>query len=200
MSDHEITRIFNNAKLGDKEIIDRLYRYFYHEIFYYVYSRIGNFHDAQEITSEVFLSMIEGMGSFRGESSFKNYLFGIAKNKIKSYIHSKYTDNSYVLESNLSQSIDNIRSDEDVDKTDRKSINSTLRSALQGVLKLLKPRYAQVIRLRYHKMKSVSETAKIMGISPNYVKVLHYRAIRQASKIWNRLKDKLVRNNKISNF
>lgn len=186
MTTKEINKLVLKAQGGDKEALQKLYDHFFNQIYYYVYSRINNLHETQEITSEVFLSMIESIGKYKGQSSFKNYIFGITKNKIRDYIRNKYKTSDYILQSYFAEQFDQIV-EEEVDN----SYKLRLRNALKYVTRLLNPRYAKVLDLRFNQMNSVEETAQILGISDNNVKVIQHRAIKQASQIWTNLNDEL---------
>lgn len=187
MKNQEIQKLVKKAQNGEKEALEKLYNTFFNQIYYYIYSRINSLHDTQEITSDVFLSMVEGIKKYKGQSSFKNYIFGIAKNKIRDYIKNKYKSSDYVLQSYFEDQAFDQLIEEKPDRTHR----NKLREALEFIAKMLNPRYAQVLDLRFNKMNSVEETAQELGISSNNVKVIQHRAIRQAEKIWNGLNDEL---------
>lgn len=185
MTTKEINNLVGRAQEGDKEALQKLYSHFFNQIYYYIYSRINSLHDSQEITSDVFLSMVEGIKKFQGKSSFKNYIFGIAKNKIRDYIRNKYKSSDFVLQSYFEDSaFDQIAVEEEVKDT---RYQDKLRNAFIEISKMLNPRYAEVLNLRFNQMNSVEETAKIMGISGNNVKVIQHRAIKQANQIWEKL-------------
>ncbi len=189
MTQKKIEKLVRSAQMGEKEALEALYNNFFNQIYYYVYSRINNVHDAQEIVSEVFLSMVEGITKFKGESSFKNYMFGITKNKIRDFIRNKYKASDYVLQSNFAEnSFENLTLEES-DYT----YKNKLRDLLKHIYKLMKPRYAKVLDLRFNKMNSIDETAVILGISQNNVKVIQHRAIKQANAIWEKLNENVDR-------
>jgi RNA polymerase sigma-70 factor (ECF subfamily) len=193
MTTAQIQKLVQKAQGGDKEALQKLYNHFFNQVYYYIYSRINNLHEAQEITSNVFLSMIENINKFKGQSSFKNYIFGIAKNKIRDQIRYKYKTADFVQQSYFEdQAFDQI-AEVEVDNSYKKK----LRSALSYITEMLNPRYAKILDLRFNQMNSIEETAKILGVTGNNVKVLQHRAIKQAAKIWNNLnveiKQKLLR-------
>lgn len=183
MTNQDVTKLVNRAQQGDKDSLQKLYNHFFNQIYYYIYSRINSLHDTQEITSDVFLSLVEGIHKFKGQSSFKNYIFGIAKNKIRDYIRNKYKSADYILQSYFEDSA----FDQIAEVKPDNSYKNRLRIALKEITKMLNPRYAQVLDLRFNQMNSVEETAKILGISDNNVKVIQHRAIKQANQIWGKL-------------
>ncbi|MFW5720405.1 MAG: RNA polymerase sigma factor [Candidatus Dojkabacteria bacterium] len=186
MTNAKIQNLVKQAQMGEKEALAKLYNLFFDQIYYFVYSRVNSVHETQEIVSDVFLSMVEGIHKFKGQSSFKNYMFGITKNKIRDYIKNKYKAGSYVLQSNLDENLFENITVEEVDT----SYRNRLRKVLGKVYNVMKPRYAKVLDLRYNQMNTVGETAQKLGISENNVKVIQHRAIKEAKNIWENLDEK----------
>jgi len=186
MKNAKIQNLVKQAQMGEKEALAKLYNLFFDQIYYFVYSRVNSVHETQEIVSDVFLSMVEGIHKFKGQSSFKNYMFGITKNKIRDYIKNKYKAGSYVLQSNLDENLFENITVEEVDT----SYRNRLRKVLGKVYNVMKPRYAKVLDLRYNQMNTVGETAQKLGISENNVKVIQHRAIKEAKNIWENLDEK----------
>lgn len=177
------------AQQGSKEALSELYEIFHNEILYFLYSRIDSLQDAKDLTADVFLSAIEGIDKFKFRSSFKNYLYGIAKVKLINYIKSKYKENSFVLESNMSEyAFDSIPGEEHDDKAMELKHRNKIRNLFEIIKSRLSPRHAKVLDLRFMKSNSVSEAADILGITSNNLKVLQHRAIKAAQKEWNLLK------------
>ena len=58
----------------------------YRFIYSYVFSRVGNFHDAEDIVQETYLTAVLKRNEFRGESQMRTWLCGIAENKVRQYI------------------------------------------------------------------------------------------------------------------
>ncbi|MGE3539828.1 MAG: RNA polymerase sigma factor [Candidatus Tectimicrobiota bacterium] len=61
--------------------LDMLLQYYQDAMVSYCYSTFPDWHLAQEIAQEVFLAAYEGMARFRGDSSVKTWLYGIASKK-----------------------------------------------------------------------------------------------------------------------
>lgn len=186
MRDKSIKELVAKAQQGDNEALEALYKNFYNQLLYYTYSRVNSIHIAQDIVSDVFLSLVEGIKKYKGDSSFKNYLFGITKNKLRDYIKTKYKSESYILESNLADNVfDMIPDLSPSEKEENKNYREKVRTVFGQILHNMKPRYAKVLDLRFNNMCSIEEVAEEMGITSNNVKVIQHRAIKQAKSIWD---------------
>lgn len=184
VSSSYISKLVSQAQAGEKEAFKQIYDIFYKPVFYYINSRISNYNDAEEITSDVFLTLLENINKFRGESSFKNYVWGIVKNKIKTYISEKKKNHGLLL-SDLNLDYEMLPADDALQQN--KEYKNRLRKALNYILKLMRPKYAQIINMRFIKMYTINEVARKLSISVNNVKVLQHRAIKKATEIWDNL-------------
>lgn len=66
--------------------IKYIYEKYKKDIYYFIYSLSQNTDVSTDITSEVFLSALTSLHTFRGDSDVKTWLFGIARNKWFEYI------------------------------------------------------------------------------------------------------------------
>lgn len=189
MTNKQVNILVKKAQAGDKDALEALYSNFYNQIYYYVYSRVNDQHYAQEITSDTFLSLVEGIKKYEGKSSFKNYLFGICKNKLRDYIRNKYKSSDFILESNFAENTFDHVATEEVEDLDEVEYRNKIRKILNKIKKSMKARYAVVLDLRFNQMNSVEETAKMLNLTPNNVKVIQHRAIKQAKNIWEKMSE-----------
>lgn len=60
---------------------EKLYRNHVQPIFKYLYSHVGNRHDAEDLTAQTFLAAFEGLPGYRNNGHFPAWLFSIARNK-----------------------------------------------------------------------------------------------------------------------
>lgn len=57
-------------------------------------NKVTSEHDAADLVSQTFLACTEGKDAFRGETSFRRYLFAIAQNLLRGYIRKKHKRSS----------------------------------------------------------------------------------------------------------
>ena len=77
----EIRRLVERGQQGDKAALEELYLIHFDRIYSYLHMTVGNRHDAEDLTTQTFLRMLESIGKFRFQSApFSAWLFRIAHN------------------------------------------------------------------------------------------------------------------------
>ena len=82
-----IGRRLDRARRGESEALSILYRQFLPGVFGYIASRVPDRATAEDLTSEVFLKMVEGIGQLRAsnEAGFAAWLLQIARLTVAGY-------------------------------------------------------------------------------------------------------------------
>ena len=68
------------AQAGDREAVDTLIRRHQSRIFNFALTLTADGADAEDLAQETFIRVFRGLSRFRGESSFRNWLYRIAVN------------------------------------------------------------------------------------------------------------------------
>src|ERR1044072_3070539 len=69
------------AQAGERDALEELYLLHFDRIYSYLHLSVGNRHDAEDLTTQTFLKMLEAIGRFRWKSApFSAWLFRIAHN------------------------------------------------------------------------------------------------------------------------
>src|SRR6478735_996776 len=77
----ELKALVARAQKGEREALEELYLIHFDRIYGYLHVTVGNRHDAEDITTQTFLKMIESIGKFRWQSApFSAWLLRIAHN------------------------------------------------------------------------------------------------------------------------
>ena len=77
----DLRRLVELAQQGDREALEALYLLHFDRIYSYLHMSVGNRHDAEDLTTQTFLKMLEAIGRFRWQSApFSAWLFRIAHN------------------------------------------------------------------------------------------------------------------------
>lgn len=79
MSDSD-TELVAQARAGERDAFDQLMQRYEREMIGVAYRMLGHSEDAVDLAQEVFLRAWRGLGQFRGEASFRSWLYRIALN------------------------------------------------------------------------------------------------------------------------
>jgi RNA polymerase sigma-70 factor (ECF subfamily) len=74
-------QLVSRAQAGDRDALEELYLEHFDRIYSYLHMTVGNRHDAEDLTTQTFLRMLESIGRFTvGTAPFSAWLFRIAHN------------------------------------------------------------------------------------------------------------------------
>src|SRR6266550_6012600 len=80
-SSQELKRLVERGQQGNKEALEELYLLHFDRIYSYLHMSVGNRHDAEDLTTQTFLKMLESIKRFTWQSApFSAWLFRIAHN------------------------------------------------------------------------------------------------------------------------
>jgi RNA polymerase sigma-70 factor (ECF subfamily) len=172
-------RLVEQAQRGDREAFVALYHRYVNEIYGYLYNQIGDAHDAEDLTSETFLRLVRSLDSFAGRSSFRTWLYEIARNQLRDHWRRngrrpRTSDLNGVAAPESEQA---------------PSGNPAAERLGRAILEALPPNYRRVLELRVIEGRSVKHTAEELGKTEANVKVLTHRALKRAEEIASTLGD-----------
>ena len=77
----DVRALVERAQQGDRAALEELYLLHFDRIYSYLHMSVGNRHDAEDLTTQTFVRMLESIGRFRWQSApFSAWLFRIAHN------------------------------------------------------------------------------------------------------------------------
>ncbi|HEY7795197.1 MAG TPA: sigma-70 family RNA polymerase sigma factor, partial [Gaiellaceae bacterium] len=77
----DVRALVERGQAGDRAALEELYLIHFDRIYSYLHMTVGNRHDAEDLTTQTFLRMLESIGKFRFQSApFSAWLFRIAHN------------------------------------------------------------------------------------------------------------------------
>ena len=161
----------------DPAAFARLYRRHYDAVFRYCVHRLFERQTAEDVTSEVFLSVVENFGRFKGsEQDFRNWLYKIATNAVNEHLRRTSRQNGLLkaaCERAKSRVVDcGVSMDEAAKKL----------PVLKQAVLTLKPRYQTIITLRFFENLKLTEIAEVLGSSPGTIRSQLARALAKLRK------------------
>jgi len=132
-------------------------------IFAFAYSELGNFHDAEDITQDVFIKAYQKLNTLKQYDRFLAWLYAITSNLCKNLIRSRRNrpDGEFIEdqapETLMEPSINSYR---------ESIITESLNEAINSLPKI----YSQVLTLHYLGGMNVIEIARFLGTSSDAIK------------------------------
>lgn len=169
------TELVANTLQGDTRAFGVLYDRYLHPLFRYIYYRVADYLEAEDLTELVFLKAWEGLGTLDLDNlNFRAWLYRIAHNAI--------IDRHRTRKSEIS--IEQVRSLHHDAPTPEQAIQDQFETAqLSRAVSQLNEDQQQVITCRFILGISYTETAEIMDLKEGHVRVLQYRALKQLRKL-----------------
>ncbi len=164
-NDELVTR----AQDGAAEAISCLFENNYQKIYRFLYYRVGDTHIAEDLTSEVFLKMIQALPGYRIRNvPFQAWLFQIARNLAIDHHRKQALHMNTELHENIKEPA------QPMDEIIEKRLSSEL---LHSTLKKLTDDQRDVIILRFIEGMSLTQVAGILHKSEDAIKGLQHRAL-----------------------
>ncbi len=170
-SDAQAERLLvDAAKAGDQAALSELYQTYFPRLYRYILARTGNSYDAEDLTEEVFMRVLQAIKRFEHRKApFSAWLFRIAHNAVISQ-RRKETARGRSSQLNDGMQVDTAGPEELAEK------HVALIEVMQAA-KTLPDAQRQVISLRFAAGLTVAETARAMGKGEGNVKVIQHKAI-----------------------
>lgn len=153
---------------GDDTGMVELIRDYKDGLLLYLNSFLNNLSTAEDCVQDTFIKLAIKKPKFRGDSSFKTWLYAIGRNMAVSYLR-KAGKHRHTPVDECNQ----IVSEADLE---REYLREEQRMLLHRTLRRLKPEYRQVLYLTYFEGFSNAEAAVIMKKSKKQVENLLYNA------------------------
>jgi RNA polymerase sigma-70 factor (family 1) len=150
-------------KKGDGPAFESLYHHFSRHLFQYVYNRVRQKEQAEEIVQEIFVSLWNKRKNLQITTSLESYLFGAAKYKILSFIRSEEVRKKYAAEFTLFASAQYDNSVEEL--TDLNDLQFTLNEKISE----LPEKCQTAFRMSRMEHEPIPQIAEKMNISTRTV-------------------------------
>ena len=171
----DLRRLVDRAQRGQREALEELYLLHFDRVYSYLHMSVGNRHDAEDLTTQTFLKMLEAIGRFKWQKApFSAWLFRIAHNLAMDHFRATRR----------------WQPEEDVPEPDGAEESSAEEAALESIgrrsmlrlIENLSPEQQQVLTLKFVFSFSNGEAATILGKTEGAIKSLQHRALVSLQK------------------
>ena len=147
-----------------RDNVDRVYRV--------MFSKVGNRPDAEDLTTEVFLTALRPLRVSASVGEVRAYLLATARTVLAG--HWRRT---------LGREITTLDEERDVAGFEAATVDPGILVRAEAILGQLPERYGRILRLRFLQACSLKEAAAELGTTVGNAKVLQHRALRQAAQL-----------------
>jgi RNA polymerase sigma-70 factor, ECF subfamily len=171
----EVRALVERAQTGDREALEELYLLHFDRIYSYLHLAVGNKHDAEDLTTQTFLKMLESISRYRiGKAPFSAWLFRIAHNLAMDHFRA----------GKRVQPTEEIPEREDMAEAsaEDRAMQEIGRGSMLELIAALSEDQQQVLTLKFVFGFSNVETATILDKTEGAVKSLQHRALAALQK------------------
>jgi RNA polymerase sigma-70 factor (ECF subfamily) len=169
-------QLIENAKT-DPDAFGQLYEVYVDRVYNYIYYRVGNHHDAEDLTAKVFFRALNHIPRYKNSGApFAAWLYRIAHNLVANW-HRDHSRRQMVALENLNLSGKKQETPHHAaEETDQREL------LLEAIQKLPTERQ-QLLTLKFAERMSNAEIGRIMGRSEGAIKSLYHRTLVSLKKL-----------------
>ncbi len=172
-----VRRLVDAAGRGDRDALEELYRIHFDRIYGYLHLTVGNRHDAEDLTDQTFVKMLESIDRFSWKQApFSAWLVRIAHNLAMDHFRAgrrRYTDGRPAAAPALDAS------------AEERALQSIGSRTMLAMIEGLSLDQQQVLALKFLFNVSNVQAAAILGKSEGAVKSLQHRALASLEREMN---------------
>jgi RNA polymerase sigma-70 factor (ECF subfamily) len=164
-----VRSLVERAKTGDRTALEELYLIHFDRIYSYLHMSVGNRHDAEDLTNQTFVRMIESIDRFEWrQAPLSAWLFRIAHNLAMDHFR---TGRRWQPEEQPPEP------DDAQQGADEEALDAIGRQSMLAMIEGLSEEQQQVLTLKFVFNFGNREVAAILGKSEGAIKSLQHRAL-----------------------
>jgi RNA polymerase sigma-70 factor (ECF subfamily) len=174
-SRERVRELVELGQKGDRDALEELYLIHFDRIYSYLHMSVGNRHDAEDITTQTFLKMLESIGKFQFRAApFSAWLFRIAHNLAMDHFRAsrRWQPEEEVPEPQGQESL----------SAEDEALHEIGKASMLELIEGLSPEQQQVLTLKFVFNFGNAEVATILGKTEGAVKSLQHRALVSLQK------------------
>ena len=174
-STEHVRELVARGQQGDRDALEELYLIHFDRIYSYLHVSVGNRHDAEDLTTQTFLKMLEKIGSFKWQSApFSAWLFRIAHNLAMDHFRAR---RRWQPEEEVPE-----QPGEEEPSAELTAMQTIGRESMLKLIDRLSPEQQQVLTLKFVFNLPNAEVAAILDKTEGAIKSLQHRALVSLQK------------------
>ena len=176
MNDHvDIHQLVGLARTGDADAFGQLYDLFVDAVYRFVYLRVGNRPDAEDLTEQTFMSMFTAIGRYVDDGlPFEAWMYRIARNKVIDHYRTRKTHVPL-------EEVAEVR--DPGDSPEEAADREITKEAVMESVRTLPTSYQEILILKFIEDKTNEEISVVVEKPVAHIRVLQHRAIMALRKV-----------------
>lgn len=178
------TNLIERVCAGDINAFQEIVERYKKKVYYIAYDIVGDFHEAEDISQEVFIKMYRALNRFRKDAKMSSWIYQITvntaidslrKRKAKPRINVEDIEQVGVQE----QALQSASSEAD---PERRAVAILMQKHVDQALHMITPQERAVFVMRHYNEFKIREIADVLEVSSGTVKSLLFRALKKLRK------------------
>jgi RNA polymerase sigma-70 factor (ECF subfamily) len=152
--------VLQRAMAGEESALAQVYDIYARPVYRYHYSRVGNAADAEDLTSQTFMAVLEALPRYQHRGRFTAWMFQIARNKAMDHFRRNHKL------SDLSESL--------ADTVQASALEAVYQkesfARLKALMRMLNDDERELLRLRYTAGLSFVQIGQLLGRTEDAVR------------------------------
>ncbi len=187
---HDDAELIERTLEGDDHAFAALVEKYQEQIHALAWQKIGDFHIAQEITQDTFITAYQKLATLTHHNRFAGWLYVITSNKCNMW-HRKKTPQPQSLEETDPMELEEVYYSEYMSRQREEAANEKHRVLVQKLLNKLQESDRTVMTLHYIAGLTCEDISRFLGVSTNTVKSRLHRARKRLKKEESMIKENL---------
>ena len=177
----EIKKLVKRAKNGEADSFGLIYDYFLSRVYRFVFLKVTNKEEAEDLTQQVFMKAWEALPKFESERSpFAGWLFRIARNTVIDFYRTKKSNFSLDEGIGINDYLED--SPEDI------FFKNQERAQVMKSLDYLTEEQKEVVVLRFVEGFYYKEISHITNKNQASLRIMQHRAVKKLKEIFDKQK------------
>lgn len=163
------TTLIQRYLAGEEAAIEELVLRYQKQLYAFLFRMTRDMEEAKDLTQKTFLKATNGLGNFRGDASFKTWIYQIALNTGLTHLKENRREMIDIEDTTLGSHDDTLGT----------MIEEERKQRIRNSLHRLPERQRTAVVLRAYDGLSCQETAKVMGCSEGAVKAHYHLGVKK---------------------
>jgi len=167
--------LVQRAQKRDSQALSEIYEAYFDKIYRYIFVRVRNEMEAEDITQQVFIKLLQSIGSYKNQGvPFSSWVYRIAHNQVVDFLRQHNKKATVDIEGIPLMDVGNDPQSMVEEQYDL--------AALKDAMKHLTEAQQEVLALRFTSELPIAQCAEIMGKREGAIKALQHSAVQALKK------------------